>query len=57
VGILFKEKLGDNKIGFEPSMEQKFSESKIIFGHETKDASIHEDRLWLAAKGILTLFN
>lgn len=57
VGILFKEKLADNKIDFEPSMEQNFSESKTIFGHETKDASIHEDRLWLAAKGILTLFN
>lgn len=56
VGILFKEKLVDTKIDFEPNIELKLAKSEIAFGHETKDASILADRLWLESKDISRLF-
>jgi len=56
-GILFREKLHEDRVIFEPAIEYVGATKKTVFGHEIKDASKPADRLWLANQKIISLFD
>ncbi|MFT6369095.1 MAG: hypothetical protein ACJAUQ_001643 [Maribacter sp.] len=55
-GILFREKLHEDRVLFEPTIEFMEITEKTLFGHEVKDALRVADRLWLENQGIFALF-
>ncbi len=56
VGVLFQEVLQRDQIIFKPRLDYRLAKEELLFGHEVKDASASEDRLWLEKQGILSLF-